>query len=237
MNGVPSGMRSPNWQALKPAGLYWTEALDGGDPEKDVPYRDRILALAAPFTGEPAEILKTQNRFAGFTWLSTPGAAFATETNWKKHWRTTWLVDVDHPAAAPRKMFDLNTQDAYNDPGQPVLTLKNGDRVVLQDKDAVYLSGPGASPKGDHPFLDRMDLKSGKKDRIFQCADGKYQAFVGFAGEGRDKIIISHESKTEAPNYYLYDLKAKTMRVLTEFKDPAPQLTGSQEGTDQIQAR
>ena len=226
MNGVPTGMRSPNWQALKPADLYWTEALDGGDPEKDVPNRDRILALAAPFTGEPAEILKTQNRFAGFTWLSTPGTAFATETNWKKRWRTTWLVNIDQPAAAPRMVFDLNTQDAYNDPGQPVLILKNGDRVVLQDKDAVYLSGQGASPKGAHPFLDRMDLKSGKKERLFQCADGKYQAFVGFAGGGRDKIIISHESKTEAPNYYLYDLKAKTMRVLTEFKDPAPQLTG-----------
>jgi dipeptidyl aminopeptidase/acylaminoacyl peptidase len=226
MNGVPTGMRSPGWQALKTARLYWTEALDGGDPEKDVPFRDRVLSLAAPFTGEPAEIFKTQNRFTGFSWMATPGAAFAAETDWKKRRRTTWMVDFDHPSAAPRKLFDLNTQDAYNDPGQPVMILKNGERVVLQDKDAVYFSGQGASPRGDHPFLDRMDLKSGKKERLFQCADGKYQSFVGFAGDGRDKIIISHESKIEPPNYRIYDLKAGTMKALTEFKDPAPQLTG-----------
>ncbi|MGD0781378.1 MAG: prolyl oligopeptidase family serine peptidase [Candidatus Aminicenantales bacterium] len=226
MNGVPTGMRFPGWWALKPAILYWVEALDGGDPEKDAPFRDRVLSMSAPFSGEPVEIFKTRNRFAGFTWLAAPGTAFATETDWKKRWRTTWMVDLDHPGTAPRKLFDLNTQDAYSDPGQPVMTLKNGDRVVLQDKDAIYLSGQGASPKGDHPFLERMNLKNGKKDRLFECADGKYQSFVGFAGENRDTIIISHESKTEPPNYRLYDLRAKTMRALTEFKDPAPQLTG-----------
>ena len=226
MNGVPTGMRAPGWQALKPATLCWAEALDGGDPEKDVPQRDKILAWPAPFAGEPREVLRTENRFAGFTWFAVPGKALASETNWKKRWQTTWLVDIDKPDIAPRKLFDLNTQDAYHHPGFPVLTFKNGDRVVLQDKDSIYLSGQGASPRGDRPFLDKMNLTSGKKERLFQCADGTYQAFMGFVGEKRDKIIISHESKTEVPNYFLYDLKTRVRQPLTDFKDPAPQLTG-----------
>ena len=226
MNGVPTGPRGVNWQPLKPATIHYTEALDGGDTEKDVPFHDRVLTIAAPFTGEAKEVLKTKDRFAGLTWFATPGQAFASESNWRKRWRTTWLVNVDDPSVQPRKIWDLSTQDAYNDPGSPVMTLKDGDRVVLQDKDDIFLSGSGASPKGDYPYLDRMNLKTGVKQRLFQCAEGKYQSFVGFAGEGRDKIIIVHESKTEVPNYFLYDLKAKKMQAVTEFKDPSPQLTG-----------
>jgi dipeptidyl aminopeptidase/acylaminoacyl peptidase len=226
INGVPTGPRGVNWQPLKPATLYYVEALDGGDTEKDVPFHDRVLTLAAPFSGEAKEVLKTQNRFAGLTWFSTPGLAFASESNWRKRWRTTWLLNVDDPTVQPRKIWDLSTQDAYNDPGSPVMTFKDGDRVVLQDKDFIYLSGSGSSPKGDYPFLDRMNLKSGEKQRLFLCQEGKYQSFVGFAGDRRDKIIIVHESKTEVPNYFFHDLKAKKMQALTEFKDPAPQLTG-----------
>jgi len=226
MNGVPTGPRGANWQPLKPATLYYTEALDGGDTEKDVPFHDRILTLASPFAGESKEVLKTQNRFAGFIWFSTPGQAFASESIWRKRWRTTWLVNVDDPSVPPRKIWDMSTQDAYNDPGQPVITLKDGDYLVLQDKDFIYLSGSGASPKGDYPFLDQMNLKTGEKKRLFQSADGIYQRFVDFAGEDRQKIILVSESKTEVPNYFLYDLKSKKMQALTDFKDPAPQLTG-----------
>ena len=226
INGVPTGPRGANWQPLKPASLTYVEALDGGDTEKDVPFHDRVLSLAAPFAAEPKEILKTQNRFAGLTWFATPGMAFASESNWRKRWRTTWLVNFDDPAAQPRKIWDMSTQDAYNDPGQPVMTLKDGDRVVLQDKDSIYLAGSGASPKGDHPFLDQMNLKTGEKKRLFQCPEGWYESFVAFAGEGRDKVITVRESKTQVPNYFLADLKSKKAQALTEFKDPAPQLTG-----------
>ena len=226
MNGVPTGPRSVDWQSLKPATLYWVEALDGGDPEKDVPSRDKVMVLAAPFAGAAREALKLQNRFAGLTWFETPGMAFAAESDWKKRWRTTWLVDIDNPAVEPRKVFDLSQQDAYNDPGSPVMTQKGGDRVILQDGDRLYLSGAGASPRGDHPFLDKMNFKTGEKERLFQCAEGKYQSFVGFAGDARDRIIISHESATEIPNYYIYELNTRRTQPLTDFKDPVPQLTG-----------
>ncbi len=226
MNGVPTGPRSLDWQPLKPATLLWVEALDGGDPEKEVPFRDKVMVLAAPFSSDAKEVLKLQHRYAGMTWFQTPGLAFASESNWKKRWRTTHLVDIDHPQTPPRVIFDLSTQDQYNDPGRPVITTtKAGDRLVLQDKDWIYLSGSGASPKGDHPFLDRIDIKTMKKERLFQCADPTYDTFVDFDGMSRDRIIINSESKTEPPNYYILDIKTKKKQALTDFKDPAPQLT------------
>jgi dipeptidyl aminopeptidase/acylaminoacyl peptidase len=226
INGVPTGPRNADWMALKPATLVWTEALDGGDPEKDVPFRDRMVSLAAPFVGEPVEVLKLKERAQGLNFFNAPGLALAAEFNWKKRWRTTWVVDLDHPQTPPRKFSDLSTQDQYNDPGFPVTkTTKTGERVILLEKGWIYLSGSGASPKGDHPFLDRMNLKTMKKERLFQCQEPYYETFTAFSGPSRSQIIVSRESKTEPPNYFLYELKSGRRKALTDFKDPAPQLT------------
>ncbi|MGD2295279.1 MAG: prolyl oligopeptidase family serine peptidase [Candidatus Aminicenantes bacterium] len=225
--GVPTGIRSVGWQPLKPATLIWVEALDGGDPEKQVPHRDKLMTLSAPFTGEPREIMKIQNRYAGIQWLQTEGLGFLTDRDWRKRWRTTYLVSVDDSDFEPKKLFDLSYQDRYNDPGYPVRILTPaGESLILQDKGWIYLSGSGSSPKGDFPFLDRMNIKTMEKERLFHCADSCYERFVDFLGDSRKEIIISHESKTEPPNYYIFNLKTKKMTSLTDYKDPAPQMTG-----------
>jgi dipeptidyl aminopeptidase/acylaminoacyl peptidase len=216
-----------SWRPLKPATLLWVEALDEGDPEKEVPYRDKLMSLSAPFTGEPKEMLKTKQRYAGISWLQQEGLAFLSEREWKRRWRTTSLVNVDDPSQAPKKIVDISSQDSYNDPGRFLsTTTPNGERVILQDKDWIYLSGSGASPKGDMPFLDMMNIKTMEKKRLFQCSEGSYESFVDFVGNSRDLIITSYQSKTEPPNYYLTNLKNKKRQALTSFKDPAPQLTG-----------
>jgi dipeptidyl aminopeptidase/acylaminoacyl peptidase len=229
INGVPKGPRGVNWMTHKPATLIWTEALDEGDPKKTVPFRDRYLTLDAPFAGEPGEVLKLKERAAGISYFATPGKALASQSEWKRSWRTTFLVDLANPSAAPVTVWDLSMRDNYKNPGRPVTTnLKTGERVILQDKDWIYLAGSGSSPKGDHPFLDRMNVRTLKVERLWQCQDPAYETFVDFVGASRTKLITSYETKTDPPNYYLYDLKTKKRTALTEFKDPAPQLTGIQ---------
>ncbi len=227
MRGVPTGPRSVEWRALKSATLIWVEALDEGDPEKEVPYRDKIMTLSAPFEAKPTKVMKVQHRYYGISWLQPEGNAIVTEYNWKKRWRTTYLVNIDDPSITPKKIIDISSQDRYNDPGRPVSTItRAGEYILLQDKDWVYLSGSGASPKGDMPFLDKLNLKSMKKERLFQSSEGSYESFIDFVGESRKQIITRYESKTEPPNYYLVDLKRKKKTALTDYKDPAPQLTG-----------
>ncbi len=227
VRGVPTGPRSVQWRTLKPATLIWVEALDEGDPEKEVPHRDKLMTLSSPFKAEPKEIMKIEHRYSGIDWLQTEGEAFLTEYNWKKRWRTTYCVNVDDPSVAPRKVIDISSQDRYNDPGRPVFALTpQGEYIILQDKDWIYLRGSGASPKGDMPFLDMLNYKTMEKKRLFQCSEGSYESFVDFVGKSRNEIIIQYESKTDPPNYYLYNLKNKKKKALTDYKDPAPQLTG-----------
>ena len=227
IGGVPTGPRSLEWRSLKPATLVWVEALDDGDPQKEAPYRDKLMSLSAPFTAEAKEILKIKERYSGISWLQKEGLALLSEREWKRRWRTTSLVNVDDPGQVQKKIIDISSQDSYNDPGRPIsISTPNGERVILQDKDWIYLSGSGSSPKGDMPFLDKMNIKSMEKERLFQCSEGNYESFVDFVGESRNQIITRYESKTEPPNYYIYNLKNKKKQALTSFKDPAPQLTG-----------
>lgn len=229
IGGVPTGIRSVEWRSHQPSTLVWAEALDDGDPEKEVEFRDKIMRLSAPFEGDAREAFRCKDRYSGITWFQPAGRAFVSTSDWKRRWRTTYLADLDDPSSSAKTVWDLSRQDRYNDPGRIVhKRLPNGDRVPLQDKDWIYLSGSGSSPKGDLPFLNRMNLKTLKTETLFRCAENTYERFVGFLGESRKEIIIQHETKTDPPNYYAYLLKTKKMRPLTDYQDPAPQLTGMQ---------
>jgi dipeptidyl aminopeptidase/acylaminoacyl peptidase len=215
------------WQPLHAATLLWVEALDGGDPRTKVPHRDKIISLAAPFTGKPAEVMKVQHRFIGFTWLPETDQALCTETDRDRRWRTTAWVDLTKPDSSRKVLFDLSINDAYKDPGTPLtVTRPDGVTTILHDGDAIYLHGRGAGPAGSRPFLDKMDLKTGQKTRVFECAEGTYESPLCFVADSRSAILLSHESKTEPPNEYTADLASGSRKQLTDFRDPAPQLTG-----------
>ena len=227
MRGVPKGPRSMEWRALHPATLIWVEALDEGNPENDVPHRDKIMTHSYPFDDLPEEVLKTQHRFNGISWMETPGEAILTEYDWKRRWETTYHINVDDLSKIFTKIFDLSVHDRYNSPGNPVYTTTpRGEYLIIKEKDWVYFDGPGASPQGDFPFLDRLNLKTMEKERLFQCGENSYETFIHFVGNSRKQIITSYESKTEPPNYYVFTLKDKTREKLTDYRDPAPQMIG-----------
>ena len=50
-DAAEAGRRDFAWRNDAPATVVWVEALDGGDPAIDVPARDRVFQLDAPFDG------------------------------------------------------------------------------------------------------------------------------------------------------------------------------------------
>ncbi|HEY1435732.1 MAG TPA: S9 family peptidase, partial [Thermoanaerobaculia bacterium] len=181
--GVPTGPRDFEWRPTEPATLVWAEALDGGDWNVSVPARDKVLMQSAPFSDAPVEIARVEQRFAGFDWSERSGVALLQEYNENKHWRRTFLVDLGRPASKPSLVWDLSSDERYNDPGRPVYrTLPNGQRAVRLDGDGIFLDGKGASIEGDRPFLDRFDLKSRKAERLFRSDRTVLESFLAFTG-------------------------------------------------------
>lgn len=223
--GVITGPRNFRWQALHPARLLWTEALDGGDPTNKAEFRDKLLRLDAPFADQPVEVLKTKHRLAGMDWTATKDIVLLAEYDRDRRWSTTYRTDLNNPAAQT-VLFDRSVRDDYNNPGNPIYTLlPNGHRVLLQEGDWAWFNARGASPKGDFPRLDKINLKTGKKETVFQCADGAFEEFVMFDGKNTQRLVTRYQSKNEPPNLFVTDLKTKARKALTAFPDPAPQLT------------
>jgi dipeptidyl aminopeptidase/acylaminoacyl peptidase len=235
IHGVPEGPRGPRWRATAPHTLFWIEALDGGDPVAEVPHRDRIMRLEAPFTGEADEVWKATHRIQGWgSWFEDGDTMMVTERERMKRWRYTWLLDVDTGTARP--WFDRNERDRYNAPGSPLSKpLKNGRWVLRQKGDAVYFSGGGATKEGDRPFLDLRVIGGDKVERLFRADPARYERFICFAGDD-EHFVLQSESPTEVPNYHLATLgasmkaaegeasRAHTRTPITRFEDPTPQL-------------
>jgi len=224
INGVPEGPRAHTWMGYKST-LIWAEALDGGDPKKKVEFRDRIMALEEPFNGEPKEIFRTNLRYSN-TFFGED-IALIREFDRPSRKARLWLLDLKNPESK-RLIFDINIEDRYNFPGNPVTWVnKSGKRVLVQspDRKFIYLTGEGASPEGDRPFLDRLELETLKRERIFHSEKNYYEPVIALMDEMGEKFITRRESKNEPPNYFLRE-KGKNPFALTNFKDPAPQLAG-----------
>lgn len=237
IHGVPSGPRDHEWRPTEPATLVWAEALDGGDWKVKVPARDKVLMQAAPFTGAPTEIARTEQRYAGIHWSERRGVGLLQEYDDNRHWRRTFLIDADHPEAKPRLIWDLSSDESYADPGRPVYhVMPNGQMAMLQNGDTIYLTGEGASPAGDRPFLDSFDLRTGKARRLFRSGKDAYEYPIGFAGEATTgKFFTLRQTSAEPPNVMLRTLGkavpdaaageaavASTMTAVTHIPDPTP---------------
>jgi dipeptidyl aminopeptidase/acylaminoacyl peptidase len=224
ITGVITGPRGVEWHAAAPSTLVWAEALDGGDLKNKVPHRDRLLTLAAPFAGEPSELVKTEHRFREIAWTAR-GQALVTEFNRQERRTRTWLIAS--ASGEPRKVWDRSSEDAYADPGEPLV--RPGGHALLQHGDSIYLVGKGSSPEGDRPFLDRLDLATLKTERLFHSDATAYEAPIGVLTDDGTSALTQRESKTEVPNYFVRTLPASGIvgpRALTSFTDPAPRLAG-----------
>ena len=220
VNGVITGPRAHRWTPLEAATLIWVEALDQGDIRNKVPHRDRIVSLTAPFTGEAAEVGRTQYRFGGASWTDT-GTILLTENDRDTRTTRTWVLNSRW--GEPRKLWDRKQQDRYADPGSPVF--RPGRPTILQVGDAIYLNGAGASAEGDRPFLDRLNLRTFTTERLFRSDAASFESIVGLLDENGGRVLTRRETKTLPPNYFIRDLRAGTDQTLTRFTDPHAQLT------------
>ena len=200
--GVRIGPRAIQWLPESSATLTWAEALDHGDPKEAATYRDKILVSASPFHDAPREVFKTPERFREF-WPLAGGKALVEDYERKQRVVRTLEIDLERPSTEARVIFKRNERDEYHDPGTPLFkTTPDGRRTVVQSGDDIYLIGLGASPSGDHPFLDRFNLATGKAERLYQNKDG-YEAIVAMLDDTGSRLLTRQESPTDPPELFL----------------------------------
>lgn len=216
------GMRNINWRSDKPATIYYVEALDEGDPAKEVDYRDEVFELEAPFTGQPRSLLKTIQRYAGITW-GNDNLAIARDRWWNTRNAKTYCFNPSDASEIPEILFDLNYQDNYADPGNFV-THKNewGENTLVIDKNKLFLTGSGYSPEGMRPFFRQFDLKTKKTSELWR-ADGKENLErINEVLDAKKGVLLTRvEAANVFPNYFIRNTKKRIApQQITFFENP-----------------
>jgi dipeptidyl aminopeptidase/acylaminoacyl peptidase len=222
-DAVLPGIRSVYWRTDAPATLALLEALDDGNPTKDVPKRDRLSLLPAPFTAAPTTFVETEQRFGGIFW-AFPDLAILTERSSRTARTKTWLINPQNMAEPPRLLWDRNSEDRYSNPGSFVLTDHPSElrQIPLRSGNFLYLQGAGAAKEGAKPFLDRLDLATLKTERIWQSTPPKYEYIVEVMDAEAKRIVFSRESPTDRPNLFLKQLSQADAQQLTDLPEPSP---------------
>ena len=225
------GPRSFTWRADAPASLYWTEALDDGDPKKEAEEREQIFFLKAPFDDEPAKSIKLKTRFGGFSWFNDE-LAVANEWWWDSRKRKVSFFEPGKKNTSPKTVFHYSWEDRYNVPGNFLTTMnENGKYVLLSDKKKkhFYLRGEGASPEGNKPFVDEFNIKTNETKRLWRSTEKPfYETPVDVVDISKLQFLTRRESKDIPPNYFIRDIKKDELKQITGFEHPFPQLKGIQ---------
>jgi dipeptidyl aminopeptidase/acylaminoacyl peptidase len=107
-----------------------------------------------------------------------------------------------------------------------------GGQVALVSTDgAVFLSGTQYSPNflqnAPRNFIDKVEIKTGTKTRIFQGATDAVEVVTAALDDDFSKAVVNRETPKEVADSYLRDMKTGTMTKLTANKDFAPEFTNA----------
>jgi dipeptidyl aminopeptidase/acylaminoacyl peptidase len=217
---VRTGKRNFNWRNDKPATLIYTMALDGGDPENEVDFRDEVFELEAPFKTQGKSILKTINRFYNIEW-GDADVAIANDYWWNTRNTKSYIFNPSDPSQEPILLHDRNYQDRYNDPGYFV-TERNafGSTVLTMEDDMVFLIGDGYTENGQFPFMDQLNLNTQETKRVYQSEyTDKVEDIRNFDPQKKE-LLVRIESPTEYPNYYFRNVENEELTQVTNFENP-----------------
>ena len=228
IQGVDVGPRSIQWFKSQPQTLVYAEALDKGDWAVQVEHRDELFLMPLPAKGKAKaqSFIKLKNRYAGISFFEDDTVIMVHDYERDRQWLTSFLMENQGKAWNSRVIFSLNTDDDYNNPGEPLTKRdEHGERVIAIDKQGserfIYLTGAGASPEGERPFLRKMSLESFKTEEIYRSSATSYERCVGFFDDSYKTFLTSYESQTESPRYYIREFKNPNQKKLL-YADPNP---------------
>eukprot|EP00878_Enallax_costatus_P006199 GHUV01006499.1.p1 GENE.GHUV01006499.1~~GHUV01006499.1.p1 ORF type:complete len:627 (+),score=153.93 GHUV01006499.1:1175-3055(+) len=258
-NSCRMGPRGVGWRDDRPAELSWIEAQDGGDPDVSVSPRDIVYTLdahaaaAAATAGDgssngadlaPSVLATTDLRCGGVSWCDGD-LALLYESWWKTRRSVVYTIAPDRRQEDKKVLFDRSYEDVYGDPGTPLSRRTSASTYILAKVDGkrqLLMVGTGASPEGNKPFLDLLDIDTKETTRLWQSSPPYLESLGSIMSDNNHdapitlnglKMLLSRESANEPPQTYLVEFSGttaadKTEKQITNFPHPYPQLKDMQ---------
>jgi len=217
---VRKGKRNFGWRSDQPASLVYVVALDEGDPENQAEFRDEVFQLDPPFNSEGKSILKTINRYNAIMW-GNDEVAIAYDYWWNTRNVKSYVFNPSDITQKPIVLHDRNYQDKYSDPGS-FITKRNamGSRVLNIIDDEAFLIGDGFTEDGQFPFVDRINLKTKGKHRLYQSEYNDRLEDIRKYDPRKNELVVRIESPTAYPNYHFKNASNGKTSQITFFENP-----------------
>jgi len=208
------------------------KSADQGDRDDEREDRnDRLMLLTPPFDLAKAQTLITSRKeFSQVAYEAQGRYVFARLSGrGEDGQRGTDIVAFDFRESPPRKIVllkDIETRDPVKLPGDIMTrTTSNGVAYALtsSDGESAYLRGDGY--KEDHkprPFIDRISIQTGNKERIFEGSADMYERPLVPLDDDLSSLIISRESAAVFPDSWLWKADG-TLTKLTDNRNPYPE--------------
>lgn len=208
-----------------------------------------------PFDSASTRVVyASDNRLSGVQYATDSRLLFLTES--ARGTTHVYAVSLDEPTKK-HTIYRHRTEDFYANPGSLVTTTSvgggggfgggfGGSRGgassslirLSSDGSSVYLSGTtyAKNPleEAPRPFIDRVEIRTGKKERLFESSAARYERVTAVLDDDLQRFVISRESPTMVPDFFLVDRRAGNERKLTQNVDHSPEMTGLQRQIVQV---
>jgi dipeptidyl aminopeptidase/acylaminoacyl peptidase len=222
-----SNPRAHAWRLDDPATIFWIQALDEGNPEKKVDFRDEILLLEAPFNLEQKTLYKTRERFYNIFWGSKT-LAIVAERKWKTR-TIKWIKVNPDDKSKIDTLETFSTENVYDSPGEPYQDYNSFGKktLVISQNTNIFLSKYQYSEKhGILPYLVKYNTENRITEKIWQSTPPNLDYFIGFF-EGFNHQIIARQTSREPNNYFISSTSDSVVVPLTYQKSPIQSFTTS----------
>ena len=216
------------------AGLSFLKRDSAEDnDENDGTRMDRVMQWAPPFGEDDLTVVyESENQIRSLRYSDDARILFLTEEeDDEEHLYAVFLDDPEER----HTLFRRDTKDPLDDPGSLVTrpgTL-GGEVVRLSpDQGAAYLSGmerhEAPLEEAPRPFLDRIDLRSGETERLFESSSDAFEQVTAILDPEVSRVVVTRETPSDVPNAFVRELADGSERQLTDNLDPTPALTAAQ---------
>jgi len=217
------GVESPVSDTADPASITWAPYLpvtagyiypvENADGSTEYQWR----TLQAPFNQVEQKILARSPRpIRRFGWTSgnTP---WYVET-----YSSGTCVDIKVILSDGEKtLWSGDPSDRYENNGTAI-KLDGDSGPVLEVNGAIFISGTGLSSEGIRPYLDRINLKTHAKKRLFLAEEGVHETVLAVLDPVAEIFLTSRETETTPPSFFRVQPGRRTTLFATP--NPYPQL-------------
>lgn len=194
------------------------------EEKKESDITDRVVQWLPPFGDDDMNVLyESRREMRSVSYSEGADILFVTERqSGKEH---LFAFYPDRPDTS-YTIYRYDTNDFYENPGN--LSFRRGEKGVrsvrlTSDENHLFLTGveyfEDVEEDAPRPFIDRVEIRTGEKERIFQSSEDYYESVDAILDIDSNELIIERQSDEEYPNFWHVDLESGDRTQLTENVD------------------